>query len=132
MEEDYQGDPFNPMQTKEFHPFFYLALSVAYNLAKLIIIVSIIYYFFYLLFHKNNDNKRRNDNRAGFMENLFTTGDFQKDVLTLKNTLINTKISHIEHIPKDKDKNQTSSGSKSKLQNRRVTFNEKPEVFLLM
>lgn len=62
----------------------------------------------YLLFHKNSDTKRRNDNRAGFMENLFTTGDFQKDVLTLKNTLINTKISHIEHVPKDKDNNQTS------------------------
>lgn len=37
------------------------------------------------------------------MENLFATGDFQKDVQTLKNTLLNTKISHIDHVPKSKD-----------------------------
>jgi len=41
------------------------------------------------------------------MENLFSTGDFQKDMQTLKNTLLNTKISHIEHKPKNKE---TSNG----------------------
>lgn len=60
----------------------------------------------YLLFGKGRaDGKRRSsgDNRASFMENLFTTGDFQKDMQTLKNTLLNTKISHIEHVPKSKE-----------------------------
>jgi len=70
-----------------------------------------------LVFNKNTDKKRRNDNRAGFMENLFTTGDFQKDVLTLKNTLINTKISHIEHVPKSKDKDNSNTATSSKFNN---------------
>lgn len=36
------------------------------------------------------------------MESLFSTGDFQKDMLTMKNTIFNAKIQHIEHVPKDK------------------------------
>jgi hypothetical protein len=37
------------------------------------------------------------------MESLFTTGDFQKDMVTLKNTIFNAKIQHIEHVPKSKE-----------------------------
>eukprot|EP00347_Sterkiella_histriomuscorum_P007253 403349671 len=134
-------DPFAQVQTKEYHPFFYLGINVAYNLAKLIIIISLIYYIFYLLFGKGrSDGKRRSssssDNRASFMENLFATGDFQKDMQTLKNTLLNTKISHIEHVPKGKDNSITTtengSGSKKNQPDRRVRFKDAPEVFLLM
>lgn len=51
MEEDFI-DPFATMIIKDLHPFFYLALSIAYNLARIILVISIIYYLCkYMLFY---------------------------------------------------------------------------------
>lgn len=48
MEDDYSleddRDPFKTIHSSSYPPIFSLTVSVAYNLAKLIIIISLIYY----------------------------------------------------------------------------------------